>query len=77
MTTMNLVQLAIADLTTASALLRKPRSGVTGLDIRYLTGGSKALALGPQAFDVYVGAISAGLDNMNSLTSHNYIITAT
>jgi hypothetical protein len=71
---MNLVDLALADLATAAALLRDRRSGVVGLDVRELRGGAQAYAQGPQHFDVYLGAIDAGLGRMRGLTNHGYIL---
>lgn len=71
---MNLVQLAIDDLGTAAALLRTQRSGVIGLDIRELAGGARALAAGPQTFDVYCGALDSGLARMRGLSNHGYIL---
>ncbi len=68
----NLVELAIRDLTVASAILRKPRGGVLALDVRNLAGGRAALDIGPRSFDVYCGAIDAGLARMRGLKSHGY-----
>lgn len=70
--TPNLVELAVADITVAAAILRRPRGGVLGLDIRRLAGGARAEAIGPQAFDVYCGAIDARLSRMRGLTTHGY-----
>lgn len=72
----NLVQLALGDLTTAAALLRRSRSGVLALDVRGLAGGAQALAIGPQAFDVYCGAIDAGLSRMRGLKARGYLLEA-
>lgn len=71
---MNLIEAAITDLGVASALLRNKRSGVTGLDVRELAGGAAALATGPRAFDVYTGAIDAGLRRMRGLKNRGYIL---
>lgn len=68
----NIIELAVNDLTTASAILRKPRGVVLGLDIRRLAGGARCLAIGPQAFDVYCGAVDACLGRMRGLTTHGY-----
>ncbi len=68
----NLVELAIGDLTVAAAILRKPRGGVLALDIRNLAGARAALDIGPAAFDVYLGAIEAGLSRMRGLRAHGY-----
>ncbi len=70
--TPNLVQLAIADITVAAAILRRPRGGVLGLDVRRLAGGAAALDIGPRAFDVYCGAIDAALGRMRGLTTRGY-----
>lgn len=70
----NIIDLAVGDLTVAAAILRKPRSGVEGLDVRYLAGGSACQALGEGPFDVYCGAIDAGLGRMAGLTSKGYVI---
>lgn len=74
---MNLVQLAVSDLTTAAAILRRPRGGVRAIDVRSLAGGAEALAAGPGAFDTYCGAIDAGLSRMRGLTSRGYYIERT
>lgn len=71
----NLVQLAIRDLGVAAAILRKPRGGVLALDVRQLAGGAHALAIGPRAFDVYCGAIDAGLARMRGLRNVGYDLT--
>lgn len=63
----NLVELAVTDLTTAAAVLRKPRGGVLALDLRDLAGGRLAFAAAPAAQDVYLGAIDAGLSRMRGL----------
>lgn len=68
----NLVELAVRDLTTAAAVLRKPGSGVVALDVRDLAGGAQALATGPRAFDVYCAAIDAGLGRMRGLGTRGY-----
>lgn len=68
----NLVELAIRDLGVAAAILRKPRGGVLALDIRQLAGGAQATAIGPRAFDVYCGAIDAGLGRMRGLRNVGY-----
>lgn len=70
----NLVNMAVSDLTTAAAILRKPRGGVLALDVRDLAGGRAAQEAGPQAFGVYLGAIDAGLSRMDSLSNHGYKI---
>lgn len=68
------VQLAVRDLTTAAALLRHAKSGVIAVDVRDLAGGAATMAIGPQAFDIYCGAIDAGLAHMRGLTNHGYRI---
>lgn len=70
----NLVELAVRDLGVAAAILRKPRGGVVGLDIRELAGGASAFATGPAAADVYCGAVDAGLSRMRGLVNHGYIL---
>lgn len=70
----NLVELAVRDITTAAAILRKPRGGVLGLDVRSLTGGATALEIGPRAFDVYCGAIDLALGHTKGLTMRGYEI---
>lgn len=70
----NLVELAVSDLTTAAALLRNKRSGVTGLDVRFLAGGAVAFGTGPNAFDCYTGAIDACLAKLPGLTNKGYYI---
>lgn len=72
----NLVELALGDLTTAAALLRRSRSGVLALDVRGLAGGAQAFAIGPQAADVYCGAIDIGLSRMRGLRSEGYLLKA-
>lgn len=71
---MNLVDAAIQDLGTAAALLRNTRSGVVGLDVRELRGGAAAFTTGPQAQDVYLAAIDAGLARMRGLKAHGYVL---
>ncbi len=73
----NLVELAVADITVAAAILRRPRGGVLGLDIRRLAGGAAALDIGPRAFDVYCGAIDACLSRMRGLTTYGYDLRRT
>lgn len=71
---LNVVQLAISDLTTAAAILRTKRSGVNALDVRELAGGASALAAGPIAFDRYLAALDAGLSRVGGLTSQGYYL---
>lgn len=68
----NIVELAVTDVATAAAILRKPRGVVLGLDLRRLAGGAQCQAIGPQAFDVYCGAVDACLSRMRGLSIHGY-----
>lgn len=70
----NIVSLAVQDLTVAAAVLRKPRSGVQGLDCRELAGGATCLAAGPTAFDVYAAALDSALSRIPGLTNRGYIL---
>lgn len=70
----NVVQLAVRDLEAASAVLRKPRGVVRGLDVRELAGGAAMLARGPVAFDRYCLALDAGLARLPGLVNHGYVL---
>lgn len=72
-TGLNLVDLAVRDTTTAAKLLRKPQSGVLGLDCRELSGGAAALRSGEGAFDTYLGALDVCLRNAG-LRNRGFII---
>ena len=71
---LNLVDLAVRDLTVAAAILRKPRSGVVGLDCRELAGGAAALAVGPNCFSGYCRALDAAVSRVPGLRTANYAI---
>lgn len=71
----NLVELAIGDVTTAAAILRKTGSGVLGLDCRDLRGGRTAFQMGPQSFDVYAGALDTALGHTRGLKTRGYVIS--
>lgn len=73
-TDLTLVDLAVRDLTVAAALLRRPRSGVVGLDCRELAGGAAALAAGPTAFAGYCSALDAAVSRIPGLRTANYSI---
>ncbi len=70
----NSTGLAIGDIRVAAAILAPRTSRVKALDVRDLEGGRACAAHSERVFDLYCGAIDAGLAHLVELRTRGYKI---